>query len=47
MKINKKLIKKNLLNIENNFKLLNNPYYCDLIQNAAPMIVNCIKKKIK
>jgi hypothetical protein len=47
MKINQKLIKKNLLDIENNFKNLNDKYYLDLIQNAASMIVNSIKNKKK
>ena len=47
MKINKKLIQKNLFDIENNFKILNNEYYLNLIQDAALMIINSIKKKIK
>ena len=47
MKIDKKLIKKNLLNIENNFKSLNDEYYLELIQSAALMIINSIKRKNK
>ena len=47
MKINKKLIQKNLFDIENNFKILNNEYYLNLIQDAALMIINSIKKKNK
>ena len=45
MKTNKKLIKKNLKEIENNFKNLNDEYYLELIQKAASLIVNYIKKK--
>ncbi len=47
MKINKKLIQKNLVDIENNFKILNDKYYLKLIQDAALMIINSIKKKNK
>ena len=47
MKTNKKLIKKNLKEIENNFKNLNDEYYLELIQKAASLIVNSIKKKNK
>jgi len=47
MKIDKKLIKKNLSDIENNFKNLNDEYYLELIQKAASLIVNSIKKKNK
>ncbi len=47
MKINRELIKKNLSIIENNFKLLNDEYYRNLIQLAISMIVNSIKKKNK
>ena len=45
MKINKKIIKKNLIDIENNFKNLNDIFYLKLIEDAALMIVNSIKKK--
>ena len=45
MKIKKTLIKKNLIDIENNFRNLNNEYYLKLIQDAALMIVKSIKKK--
>ena len=47
MKIDKKLIKKNLSDIENNFKNLNDEYYLELIQKAVSLIVNSIKKKKK
>ena len=47
MKINRNIIKKNLLDIENNFKNLNDTFYLKLIEDAASMIVNSIKKKIK
>ena len=47
MKINNEKIKKNLSDIENNFKTLNNRYYLKLIEDAALMIVNSIKKKNK
>ena len=47
MKINKNLIKKNLNDIENNFKNLDDEYYLELIQKAALLIVKSIKKKIK
>ena len=47
MKIDKKLIKENLLDIENNFKSLNDEYYLELIQSAALMIINSIKRKNK
>ena len=47
MKIDKKLIQKNLSNIENNFKILNDKYYLKMIEDAALMIINSIKKKNK
>jgi len=47
MKIDNKKIKKNLSDIENNFKTLNNKYYLKLIEDAALMIVKSIKKKNK
>lgn len=47
MKINNEKIEKNLSDIENNFKTLNNRYYLKLIEDAALMIVNSIKKKNK
>ena len=47
MKINKNLIKKNLNDIENNFKNLDDEYYLELIQKAASLIVKSIKKKNK
>jgi len=47
MKINKNLIKKNLNDIENNFKNLDDEYYLELIQKAALLIVKSIKKKNK
>jgi D-sedoheptulose 7-phosphate isomerase len=47
MKIDKRLIKKNLSDIENNFKNLNDEYYLELIQKAVSLIVNSIKKKKK
>ena len=45
MKINNKIIQKNLIDIEKNFKILNDKYYLKLIENAALMIVKSIKKK--
>ena len=47
MKIDIKKIKKNLSNIENNFKILNDIYYLKLIESAALMIVQSIKKNNK
>ena len=47
MKINKKIIKKNLFDIENNFKNLNDIFYLKQIEDAALMIVKSIKKKKK
>ncbi len=47
MKINNKIIQKNLIDIEKNFKILNDKYYLKLIENAALMIVKSIKKKNK
>ena len=47
MKIDNKKIKKNLSNIENNFKNLNDIYYLKLIERAALMMVQSIKKKNK
>ena len=44
MKIDNKKIKKNLSNIENNFKNLNDIYYLKLIERAALMMVQSIKK---
>ena len=47
MKINKDTIKKNLFDIENNFKNLNNQYYLELINKASTMIIKSIQKKNK
>lgn len=47
MKIDIKKIKKNLSNIENNFKILNDIYYLKLIESAALMIAQSIKKNNK
>ena len=47
MKINNKIIQKNLIEIENNFKNLNNGFYSRLIEKAALMMIKSIKKKNK
>ena len=47
MKINIKVIQKNLLDIENNFKKLNDKFYLKVIKKAALMIIKSIQKKNK
>lgn len=45
--VNYKIIQKNLIEIENNFKNLNNGFYSRLIEKAALMMIKSIKKKNK
>ena len=42
MKINIKVIQKNLLDIENNFKKLNDKFYLKVIEKAALMIIKSL-----
>ena len=44
MKINIKVIQKNLLDIENNFKKLNDKFYLKVIEKAALMIIKSMQK---
>lgn len=45
--VNYKIIQKNLIEIENNFKNLNNGFYSRLIEKAALLMIKSIKKKNK
>ena len=47
MNLDTKIIKKNLLNIENNFQKLQNKKFEKLIYKSAILIINALKKKNK
>ena len=47
MKLDKKIIEKNLLNIEKNFAKLQEPKYRILIHKAALLIIKALKNKNK